>query len=242
MIYIKQSKKELLYFLLKLVVTATIFIAVLLNFDKLKNIDVRALVAAAPSFTGAVLTVLGVYSLKGLVFVIPASLIYLSVGMAFSPLAAVLINLGGILCELTVSYLFGLFLGGDKIRNFLEKKKGGKKILEMQSSKRFTTVFLMRLVPAFPIDFVSLFLGSAKEKFLPYLCASFLGIAPRVILFTLLGDKIYDYIPMHLIITLILILVPIALLIVIVQFIRKKRKKKEPDTKQESEDTHAKNR
>lgn len=215
----------------------TIFIAVLLNFDKLKNIDVRALVAAAPSFLGAVLTVLGVYSLKGLVFVIPASLVYLSVGMAFSPLAAVLINLGGILCELTVSYLFGLFLGGDKIRKFLLSKKGGKKVLEMQDSKRYTTVFLTRFIPAFPIDFVSLFLGSTREKFLPFLCFSFLGIAPRVILFTVLGDKIYDYIPMHLIITLILIVVPIALIAIVVQFILKKRKAKKQS---QTEEEHAK--
>lgn len=230
----KSNRNELFKLLFKIAATLVLFILVLLNFDKLKNLDVRALVDAAPSFSAAVFTVLGVYALKGLVFVIPASLIYLSVGMAFSPLAAVLINLGGILTELVVSYLFGLFLGGDYIQKFLENKKGGKKILEMQNAKKNTGIFLMRFIPAFPIDFVSLFLGGAKTPFLPYLLFSFLGIAPRVILFTLLGDKIYDLIPMRLIILCILIVVPILLLVSIIKYIQVQKKKKA-----EGENEHA---
>ena len=239
-ISIQSKTKEVCLFLLKLAVLTAVFVFVLLNFHTLKNLDVRALVAAAPSFVGAVCIVLGIYALKGLVFVIPASLIYLSVGMAFSPFTAVLVNLGGILVELTVSYLFGLFLGGDKIRQMLANKKGGQKILEMQNSKRYTTVFLMRLIPAFPIDFVSLFLGGTKEAFFPYLLFSFLGIAPRVILFTLLGDKIYDLIPMKLIIGLILLAIPIAGIVFAVQYIKKQKQKGKPSN--EAEASHAKDR
>ncbi|MGN0572007.1 MAG: TVP38/TMEM64 family protein [Candidatus Fimenecus sp.] len=196
---------------MKIAVGTAVFVAVLLNYQTLTNLDVRALVQNAASPAAASCTVLGVYILKGLVFVIPASLFYISVGMAFSPLTAVAVNLGGILLEVIVSYLFGLFLGGDYIQNFLSRKKGGQKILEMQNKRSgAASVFVMRLLPVFPIDFVSLFLGGGKYPFWRYLLLSFLGIAPRVVLFTLLGDTIYDYIPMKLIITLILIAVPAA--------------------------------
>ena len=221
-----QKRKDLLWLLFKILVTSTIFVLVLLHFDTLKNLDVRALVTSASSTATAIGTVFGVYCLKGIVFVIPAMLIYVSVGMVFSPLMAVLLNLVGLLLELIVSYLFGLFLGGDKIRAFLFSKKGGKKILEMQSGKKYTSIFLMRLLPAFPIDFVSLFLGSTKEKFLPYLLFSFLGVAPRVIVLTLLGDKIYDLIPMRLIVIAILVFVVVFAIVAVVQYILKKKKQR----------------
>lgn len=208
---ITEKQKEIMKLTVKIAVAAAVFIVVLLHYQTLTDLDVRALVQNADSSALALCTVLGVYILKGLVFVIPASLFYISVGMAFSPLTAVAVNLGGILLEVMVSYLFGLFLGGAYIEKMLMRKKGGQKILEMQRKRAgAASVFVMRLLPVFPIDFLSLFLGGSKYPFGRYLLLSFLGIAPRVVLFTLLGDTVYDYIPMQCIITLILIAVPAA--------------------------------
>lgn len=67
---------------------------------------------------------------------IPASLVYISVGMAFSPLTAVLVNIAGILVEFTASYLFGLFLGGDYINKMMQKQKYGKRCLKCRKIKR----------------------------------------------------------------------------------------------------------
>ena len=148
--------------------------------------------------------------------------------MAFSPLTAVFVNLGGILLEVIVSYLFGLFLGGEYIQRFLSRKKGGQKILELQNKRAgAASVFVMRLLPVFPIDFVSLFLGGSRYPFWRYLLLSVLGIAPRVVLFTLLGDTIYDYIPMQLIVTLILIAVPAAVVgLLMAALVRRNRRRK----------------
>lgn len=227
-----QQKKEILKLVFKLTVALTVFVAVLCNYHALADLDVRALVENAVSPTAAVCTILGVYILKGLVFVIPASLFYVSVGMAMPPLTAVLCNLGGIASEIVASYLFGLFLGGEYIGKLLQKKAGGQKILEMQKKRSgAASVFLMRLLPVFPIDFVSLFLGGSKYPFFRYLLLSFAGLAPRVILFTLLGDTLYDYIPMQLILTAILILVPTAAVAApIIAFCKRQKKRKEkPD-------------
>lgn len=225
MFIITEKKKEILKAALKIAVALAVFIAVLCNYDTLTHLDMRTLAAAAPSLLAAVLTVLGVYVLKGLVFVIPASLFYISVGMAFEPLTAVAVNLAGILLEVTVSYVFGWFLGGAYITKLLQSKKGGQRILEMQNKRSgAASVFVMRLLPVFPIDFVSLFLGSSKYPFLKYLLLSVAGIAPRVILFTLLGDTIYDYIPMRLIITLIVIAVPVAAIAVLIRMLYRRKK------------------
>lgn len=225
MFIITEKKKEILKAALKIAVALAVFIAVLCNYDTLTHLDMRTLAAAAPSLLAAVLTVLGVYVLKGLVFVIPASLFYISVGMAFEPLTAVEVNLAGILLEVTVSYVFGRFLGGAYITKLLQSKKGGQRILEMQNKRSgAASVFVMRLLPVFPIDFVSLFLGGSKYPFVKYLLLSVAGIAPRVALFTLLGDTIYDYIPMRLIITLIVIAVPMAAVAVLIRMLYRRKK------------------
>lgn len=62
---------------------------------------------------------------------------------------------------------------------------------------------------------------TAKEE--SYLLLSVAGIAPRVILFTLLGDTIYDYIPMKLIITLILIAVPAAAVAILARVLYRRK-------------------
>lgn len=220
--------KENLLLILKIVAAAAVFVTILLYYDTLVSLDVRALAAAAPSVLAAAGLVLCVYVLKGLVFVIPAALLYIPVGMAFSPAVALAINLAGVALEVTVSYLFGRFLGGEKIREMLSKKKGGRKILEWQAGKAGSaSVFGMRLLPVFPIDFVSLFLGASRFGFWRYLPISVIGIAPRVILFTLLGDAAYDYIPVRLILILILIAVPAAAIGIVAKALYDRRRARE---------------
>ena len=226
----KENKKELIKLISKIAVALAVFVFVLINYKELVNIDVREIVSAAPSLLPAVLSVLAIYCVKGLVLVIPASLVYISVGMAFSPLAAVLVNIAGEdkrysgdnrLIRPKSSYR-------DYINKMMQKQKYGKKILEMQENKKDASVFLMRFITVFPLDFVSLFLGSSKYNFGKYILFSFLGLAPRVILFTILGDKIYDYIPMKLIMTICLFAIPVAVIAIIIKAaVDKKRKKNE---------------
>ena len=47
---------------------------------------------------------------------------------------------------------------------------------------------------------------------------------PRVILFTILGDGIYDYIPIHLIIKLVIFAIPVGVVIYLVRHFVKQKK------------------
>lgn len=219
----KKTKSTLLAFL-RATVAMIIFALGVINYDKLKNIDVRALVEASSGLVAAIATILGIYLVKSILFIIPASLIYISVGMAFSTPQAILINLIGIIIEVIVTYFLGMFLGGDYVNKLLAKNKGGRKILELEISNRFLVLLGIRALPVFPIDFVSLFWGASKCKFYKYFPASVIGIMPRVILFTILGDGIYDYIPIHLIVKLIIIAIPIGVAIYLTRHFIKLKK------------------
>ena len=215
--------KQTLLIAAKIVVPVVLFAVILLNYDTLAHLDVRALIASASSVWTASAVVLGVYAVKGLVIVIPASLVYVSVGMAFSTPLAVLLNSLGIAVEVTVSYFLGRFLGGEKVDKMLRDKKGYAQLEKLRHKRRFAFVFLLRF-SSFPIDFGSLFFGASGFAFPSYFLMSLLGILPRVIVLTVLGYGIYELIPMQYIITAVLCALPVAAVVLVILAVRKKKK------------------
>lgn len=220
----KEKTKEILSVVLRIAVAVTIFVAIVMNYETLKNLDLRALVDSIGVIWYAYLAVAGVYVLKSVVFVIPAMMIYVSVGISFDTGTALVINLIGLIIEVTITYFLGKFLGGEYVSKLLEKNKGGKKLLGMKTKTKNSFLFIARVVPAFPIDFTSLFIGSSNYSFFPYLLISVLGIYPRVLLFTIIGDSIYKYIPKELIIKLIIIAIPVAVIAFLIYTVIKKRR------------------
>ena len=220
----------------RIVVSVIIIAVIILKYEDFRTLDVRGIVEASSGVLMAVLTIWGIYLLKAMVFVIPASLIYIAVGMAFPAHWAILINAVGIFIEVAASYGFGRIMGGDYVVKKLKKTKHGDKILELYGKNKLSAIFGIRFLPVFPIDLVSLFLGTVKMKFLPYFLVSIGGILPRVILFTILGDGLYDYVPMDKIALVAAVLLPAALIIWVVRYaIKAKKAKPETEETEESE-------
>ncbi len=224
----KEKRKEFFSVAIRIAVALTIFVCVIINYDRLVNLDLRKIISGI-SIYYACAVVLGVYALKSVVFVVPAMIIYVSVGAAFDLPVALILNLLGLSIEVTLTYLLGKFLGGEYVTKLLAKNKGGQKLLNMKSKTKNSLIFITRVVPAFPIDFTSLFFGSSSTKFIPYFFISLLGIYPRVLLFTIFGDGVYKLIPMGLIIKLIIVAIPVAVVGFIIYRVVKKRKKKESE-------------
>ncbi|MBQ6092571.1 MAG: VTT domain-containing protein [Clostridia bacterium] len=223
----KKDTRDILLLLLRAAVALTLFVLAVVYYDRLRNIDVRALVAKSASLAAAVCAIWGIYLVKSVLFVIPASLIYIYVGMAFDTWLAITVNGVGILLEVVVTYFLGRFLGGDYVTKLLQKNKAGQKILEKDVGNRFPALLSIRALPVFPIDFVSLFWGASKCRFPRYLAASLLGILPRVVLFTILGDGIYDYIPIHLLVKIIICAIPVGVAVYVSRFFWKRHKEKQ---------------
>ena len=221
-------KRETVKNIIKISVAAAIFVTAIVNYDFLSNLDIRILIAGASSIFIAELIILGVYAVKAVMMVVPASLIYISVGMAFDPKRAVIVNLLGIALEVTVTYFLGKFLGKDAVEKKIRNTKAGDKFFTMLDKNRNAAIFLMRFIPAFPIDFSSLFMGAFDFKFFPYLIFSVLGIAPRVIAFTVIGEGIYELIPMKYIVLAVICAIPVVTAVLLIKkFVVKKKKSEE---------------
>ncbi len=207
----------------KLILAVLLLAVIILNYETLSNLDIRQLISSADSLIFAALTVIGVYFVKSLVFVVPASLIYISVGMAFETWQALIINTAGIALEVVCTYFLGRFLGKDAVTEKLSGNKAGDKLLNMKSKNKNLMIFTIRFT-GIPIDFSSLFMGAFDFKFVPYFILSLLGILPRVFLLTVIGDGFYDLIPMKYIIAAVIIAIPVGIAAFFVKKIINKRK------------------
>lgn len=194
---------------LRIIFSVAIVALIIWKFKYLQSLDVREFIDNS-HLMKTIGTLLGVYAVKGVALVVPASLIYIVIGMSLPvtqifgvsvPLIALAVNALGIVVEISVTYLMGIILGGPFVTKKLKATKYGEKMFAMYDKYEKSAVFVMRIAPL-PIDFCSLFFGAMRTRYLPFLGMSLAGILPRVILFTILGDKVYGLIPMKWIITI----------------------------------------
>lgn len=211
------KKKDIAMIVLRCCVALTLFVLAIIYYDELSGIDLRKLA----DFTDNIYIMAGitlvVYLIKSLVFVVPASVIYVAVGAIMPTPFALLVNLLGIFIEVSVTYLLGRFLGEEAVKNLLSKSEGGRKVLEKDLQSNTKVLLTIRAVPAFPIDFISLFYGASGCNYLRYAVLSVVGISWRVILFTILGDAVFGWIPMDKIVLLAICCIPVGVIYYLVK-------------------------
>ncbi len=211
------SKKEILLIVLRCAVALALFAAAIVYYEPLSNIDVKRLLSVTDSLPLMCGIILAVYFVKALVFVIPASLVYVAVGAVLPPVLAVAVNLTGIFIEVSVTYLLGRFLGKDAVYRLLSRNEAGKRILNRNLQDKGSVLLSIRAIPAFPIDFISLFYGASGCRYGRYALFSMLGISWRVILFTVLGDAVFRWIPLDKIILAAICLIPVGIVYYLVK-------------------------
>lgn len=215
------NKKEIFLVILRCVVAMALFTVAIIYYDELSTINVADIVSFTENTITIILIVLLIYLIKGLVFVVPASLVYVAVGAILDPIPAVLVNLCGIFIEVSVTYFLGRFLGKEAVYKMLSKKPTGRKLLEKDIQSKAAVLLSIRAIPAFPIDFVSLFYGASGCRYLKYALLSLAGISWRVILFTILGDAIFSWIPIDKIVLIAICLIPVGVIFYLIKKFRK---------------------
>lgn len=185
--------KFILYFLL-----AAAIIYLIIKLPRGKKYSVEEIVAYINTNSKfAVLSFCLIYSVKIFMLAIPVSFVNIAAGIIFTPIQAVLVNLAGIFLELTVPFILGRFFGQSFVEKIASKKKGKRKFnLDIDIKEKahsFKSVLIMRLIPIFPVDFVSAFLGTTNSCYKKYIASSMLGLMPRTVCYSFIGNGIYDH-------------------------------------------------
>ncbi|GEM_PF-657502 len=176
---------------LKVVIAVAILVLLVVFYKDLVNFDIKNILSNSDDILKAIAVVLIVFFIKSIVFVVPVSIVYVGVGVFFSPLLGILVNSLGTFLELTTTYFLGRFWGGDKVEKRLAKNPIFSKIIQADEKHTFFGLVLMRFMPL-PLDFGSLFLGTVVKNYPLYLLTSFIGLFPRIIICSALGKSIFD--------------------------------------------------
>ncbi|SET14816.1 TVP38/TMEM64 family protein [Anaerobranca gottschalkii] len=177
------------YNLLRLTIFILGLLIIFFTWRDLGEIDVKEIISGSENIYKRVIIALSLYTIKSVIFFIPIPVLYISVGMFFPLHLAIAINLLGITLEITLTFFYGRFLGKNFVEKIMDKSAKVKKGIELNQQNDFIITFFLRMIP-FGIELVSLMLGASGNYYHRYLLASLMGITPKLIVFTVIGNSI----------------------------------------------------
>lgn len=173
---------------------------------------------------------LALFALKGVLTVLPYSLLTTVSGLVFGFVPALLLNLVGTAVSMTIPYFTGKSVGkGAKREEAVEKLKNNRlfrKYYHGKDTDLFPLCFLLRLF-GMQSELTSIFFGNVGMPYPPYLAASLLGKLSLMVCYTALGAtlSVSSLSP----VVLVFFGVESAVLIITFFVFRKKRKKRQSE-------------
>ena len=137
----------------------------------------------------AALFLIGLYAAKSMSVFFPLVVLYLAGGLLFPLPIALAVNLTGMAVCAAVPYLVGRFSAAESVDRLQEKYPKLEKLERLQRENHFLFALLARAVGILPGDVVSLYFGSMRLPFLPYLAGSLVGLAPTMVAVSIMGDN-----------------------------------------------------
>jgi uncharacterized membrane protein YdjX (TVP38/TMEM64 family) len=127
------------------------------------------------------------YILRPLVF-FPASIMTISSVLIFGPYLGFLVSYLGEACSAILTFTIGKYFGKEL---GITNKVTNTTIHTYLQKNAFLSIFLLRIIPLFPFDFVNYSSGVLRVKFKTYMTATLLGIMPGLLVFIFLGNSLY---------------------------------------------------
>lgn len=135
----------------------------------------------------ALLVLLGIYCLKTVIMVIPHVVLYISAGLMFPTLWAIVVTYLCLAVEMTICFFMGRRLGRKSVISLIEKNERARRILEYFNENSVMSCFLIRFIPGPPADLTSMFIGATDVQYPYFILSTLLGLTPGMIPFVLAG-------------------------------------------------------
>lgn len=124
---------------------------------------------------------------------IPASVVQLSNGVVFGVIPGAMLNVIGQLLGATLAFSIARFLGqsaAERLSGRIDEHGFIERWLEHWGAK---ALFLVRILPGMPSDFVSYLMGLTQMSFRTFFIVSMLGYIPQSLAYAWLGDAATEY-------------------------------------------------
>lgn len=132
------------------------------------------------------------YALKSLSVFFPILVLFALSGYLFDPIVAFLVNLLGLVIELSIPFKVGNYLGQPIIIDLKHRYPKFKDFIEKQQGDTWFLSFFLRVISCLPTDLVSVYFGATNSKFYPFLFGGLLGSLPVLLTATWLGNAIAE--------------------------------------------------
>lgn len=177
-------------------IAIVIFAAALLLFWKVSPLSeladpahLRPLFEQMRDTPWSLIAVIGFYVLAGF-FLFPLTLMITVTAIVFEPGVAALYSYAGALCSAAAAFYLGS-LGGRRPLGRLMGERVNR-ISRAAGKKGVLSVMALRAAPIAPFTLINLVCGATHIRFQDFLIGSAIGIAPGVIVLSLIGDSIWN--------------------------------------------------
>lgn len=183
------TKRKILFVIIVAVVVVGLIILTAPNLSNFTVSGVLAFMPSSPVLTALIL--IAIFCAKSVVVFIPVYVLYVSAGLMFPTPVAMLVVYIGLALEYSLGYFYGHKLGGGRMRAKLCKVEKVNSFFNLVDRYNNSTILLARLLPMpIPVDVVSMFFGSGKKPFLPFLGLSLAGGSAMMIPLVIAGKSI----------------------------------------------------
>ena len=172
---------------LPLILMAAFAAVFLLAARDVESADIRQWSPSNPFL--AALFLIAMYAAKSMSVFFPLVVLYLAGGLLFPLPVSLAVNLAGMAACVSVPYLVGRFSAAESVDRLREKYPKLEKLERVQQDNHFLFVLIARALGVLPGDVVSLYFGSMRLPFLPYLAGSLVGLAPTMVAVSIMGDN-----------------------------------------------------
>jgi len=175
-----------------LVISAYILVGILIGYlvFMFRNMGVSDILSYTPESPFlAALVFLGLFSLKGVVMVIPLMGLFISAGMIFPIGWALVICFVGLFLEMTIGYHIGKHLSLEKASALAGKYKRLENFLPGKRSMPLSVGFFLRLTP-FPFDLISMIKSAYGMKYKTFVLITYMGTSLSLVPYLYIGRYI----------------------------------------------------
>ena len=154
-----------------------------------RDCDIKEILEFTPdNLVAAAFVIIAIYAAKSMSMVFPVSVLLMASGIMYSFSMAMLINIVGVVVCFTIPYFSGKLIGRDTLRKFIEKYPKVKKVFEKSRSNNVMTAYIVRTVGV-PTDVGSMIMGASGISYKAFIIGSVMGMIPRIIFYTVIGNS-----------------------------------------------------
>lgn len=167
---------------------AAVILVFLLNRDAF---TVDSIVEGSPeNMALSALMMLALFALKSISIVLYSGILYITSGILFPLPVAILVNVLGTLVMLTIPYCLGRLMGRRALDHIHEKYPKAAFMDEFRAGGDFMFSLVVHVINLLPTDLVSIYMGAAGLRYVPYAAGGTLGLLVTAVLFPITGMSI----------------------------------------------------